>query len=104
MMMMMRAVVKLFCFFLLVVMASRFGPVPAEARQPGLYFGMKPKGTIVPPSGPGTRTSDSPPPPALQSAEASRAKLLFGMKPKGSIVPPPGPSTRTSDPPPPPPL
>jgi hypothetical protein len=64
-----------------------------------LNFGMLPKGHRVPPSGPSTKSSDSPAPPPLLSSN-----LNFGMLPKGHRVPPSGPSTKSSDSPAPPPL
>ena len=59
---------------------------------------MLPKGIPVPPSGPSSKTSDSPPPPIFFPPRFENVKeghfgtIDFGMLPKGIPVPPSGPS------------
>ncbi|KAG6710328.1 hypothetical protein I3842_06G178000 [Carya illinoinensis] len=59
-----------------------------------IYYGMKPKGVPLPPSGPSKRTSDSPPPPPHHRFNHALVK---------GPVPPSAPNQRTYDSPPPPP-
>uniref|UniRef100_A0A2C9VMK3 Uncharacterized protein n=1 Tax=Manihot esculenta TaxID=3983 RepID=A0A2C9VMK3_MANES len=72
------------------------------------HFSMLPKGDPIPPSGPSTRPSGSPPPPPLNQPNRRTLDspplpfyrhLKFGMLPKGP-VPPSGPSSSSPPPPP----
>ncbi|KAI8004239.1 hypothetical protein LOK49_LG08G01401 [Camellia lanceoleosa] len=75
--------------------------IPVEGTRNMMQFGMLPKGTRIPPSGPSTRTSDSPPPPPSgKVVKQSNYKVLYLSK--HTPTTPSGPSTRTSDSPPPP--
>ncbi|KAI8004242.1 hypothetical protein LOK49_LG08G01402 [Camellia lanceoleosa] len=72
---------------------------PVEGTRNMMQFGMLPKGTRIPPSGPSTRTSDSPPPPPPPSGKVVKQPnyKVLNYFPKGTPIPPSGPSTRTSN-------
>lgn len=81
------------------VRIARSGPSPPTPRSMSRpFFGMLPKGTPVPPSGPSGSTSDRPiPPSGLSKPSPPISRPNFGMLPKGTPIPPSGPSRSTSD-------
>ncbi|KAA8516477.1 hypothetical protein F0562_017017 [Nyssa sinensis] len=101
----------------------RFGMLPKNKGLPssgslkGINNSSMAKEVVVdghvPPLGPSTRTSDSPPPPPHNQmlpqvkerwSPYEKKRVDFGMLPKGNDIPPSGPSTRIDHHPTPPPL